>query len=214
MRVVELPNNEGIYDVNFDIDKEKFSIKWKWPKDINLVYVLKTNALEDFNLDNISDRNVKLYTREEYKEFNGYCETIKEINQYKYWIFPAIEADGDILLLKQYDGKNEIIVSTGKPEVLYEIKEKRSLTSLFSKEKSLEISVYSEMHLPKDALCYVKKHGSYPVSKDDGICFDFINNIQAGENSMPPIVVDKNEYVKVFIKDVEKYGNIYDLKQV
>ena len=70
------------------------------------------------------------------------------------------------------------------------------------------------MHLPKDALCYVKKHGSYPVSKDDGICFDFINNIQAGENIMPPIVVDKNEYVKVFIKDVEKYGNVYDVKQV
>ena len=96
VRIVEFSNNEGVHDVSFELDREKFSIKWKWPKDVSLVYILKTIALEDFNLDNISDRNVKLYTREEYKEFNGYRETIKELNQYKYWIFPAVEMDGDL----------------------------------------------------------------------------------------------------------------------
>lgn len=213
MRVIEFSNSSEISDMSYDLDKEKFSIKWKWPKDIDIVYLLKTNSLEDFTLDNINENNVKLYTKEEYKEFNGYCEVIKEINQYRYWIFPAIESEGDIALIKQDNGKNEIIVSTGKPEVLYEIREIKSFASFFSKEKTLEIAIYSEAPLRKDVLCYVKKYGGNPVNKEDGICFDFINNIQAGKNTMPQIIVDKNEYVKVFIKDVDKYGNAYNLKQ-
>lgn len=213
MKIVEGSNDNEIRDVNYELDKEKFTIRWRWPKDIDIVYVLKTNNLDDFSLDNINDGNVKLYTREEYKEFNGYCEVVKEINQYRYWIFSAIQSEGDILLLKQKDGKNEIIISTGKPEIFYEIKEIKSFSSFFSKEKSLEIIMYSEVALAKDVLCYVKKYGSYPVNKDDGICFDFINNIHAGRSVMPKIILDKNEYVKIFIKNTNKYGNVYSLKQ-
>ncbi len=214
MKIVEVPDTSyEIYGMDYELDKEKFNIRWKWPKNIDIVYILKTNFLDDFSLDNINENNVKLYTREEYKEFNGYCEAIKEINQYKYWVFPAVESDGEILLIKQGNGNNELMISTGKPEILYEIKEIKSIKSLFSKEKSLEIIIDSEVALPKDALCYVKKYDSYPINKDDGICFDFINNINAGRSIMPEIIVDKNEYVKVFIKDIKKYGNIYKLKQ-
>jgi hypothetical protein len=214
MRIVEfLDNNNEIYDVNYELDKDKFTIRWKWPKDIDIVYILKTNSLDDFQMDNINESNVKLYTREEYKEFNGYCETIKEISQYRYSIFPAVEDEEDILLLKQENGKNEIIISTGKPEISYQIKEIKSFKTFFSKEKTLQIVINSEATLKKDVLCYVKKQGSYPVNKDDGICFDFINNISIGRSIMPEITVDKNEYIKVFIKDINKYGNAYSLKQ-
>lgn len=214
MRIVKLLDNiNEIYDVNYELDKDKFTIRWKWPKDINIVYILKTNSLEDFSMNSINESNVKLYTKEEYKEFNGYSETIKEINQYRYCIFTAVEDEEDILLLKQENGKNEILVSTGRPKILYQIKELKSFTTFFSKEKTLQIVINSQAALKKDVLCYVKKQGSYPVNKDDGICFDFINNIPIGSSIMPEITVGKNEYIKVFIKDINKYGNAYSLKQ-
>jgi hypothetical protein len=214
MKVVEFSNdNNEIYDMSYVLVKERFIIRWKWPKDINLVYILKTNYIDDFSLDNINDSNVKLYTKDEYKEFGGYCENIKEINQYKYYIFPVLESEEDIILLKQDNGKNEIIVNTGKPEISYEIKEVKSIRSFFSKEKILQIIINSEAALKKDVLCYVKNQGSPPVNKNDGICFDFVDNISCGMSIMPEITVSKNEYVKVFIKDIDKYGNAYQLIQ-
>ncbi|MBC2580428.1 hypothetical protein [Clostridium sp. DJ247] len=214
MKIVELSDSHNeIYDLNYELDSDRFTIRWRWPKNIDIVYILKISSLDDFSLDNINENSVKLYTREEYKEFNGYCEAIKEVNQYRYYIFSAVEDKGNILLLKQNNGKNQLTINTGKPEIFYEIKEMRSFKSFFSKEKTIQIIINSETALNKDVLCYVKKHGSYPVNKDDGICFDFISNIQAGRSVMPEITVDKNEYIKIFIKDVNKYGNVYDLKQ-
>lgn len=214
MKMAEfLDNSNEIYNVNWELDKDKFTIRWRWPKDIDIVYILKTNSVDNFPLDNIDENNVKLYTREEYREFNGYCEPIKEINQYTYYIFPAVEEDDDVLLLNQNNGKNRIVVNTGKPELFYKIKELKSLKRLFSKEKVLQIIIDSEADLNKDVLCYVKKKDSYPINKEDGISFDFIDDICAGINIMPEITVEKNEYVKVFIKDITKYGNVYTLKQ-
>lgn len=214
MRMIEfLDSGNEICNVNYEIDKYKFTIRWKWPKNTDIVYILKTNDLDDFSIDSINENNIKLYTKEEYREFNGYCEDIKEISQYKYCIFPAVEEDGEVLLVKQNNGKNEIVISTGKPKIFYQVREIKSFRTLFFKEKTLQIIVNSEADLKKDVLCYVKKQGGYPVNKDDGICFDFIDNIPMGRSIMPEIMVDKNEYIKVFIKDTSKYGNLYSLKQ-
>ncbi len=204
---------QGIQDLSYNLEKKSFTIRWKWPSHIDIVYILKINIFRDFSLENIKEENVKIYTRDEYKEFNGYVETIKEINQYKYFLFPGVERENEIILLKQNDGKNEIVVTTGTPEICYEIRELKSFSSLFSKEKRIEIAIYSEVDLKKDVLCYVKKQGSYPSSKDDGICFEFVQDIYAGENIMPEIMVNKNEFIKLFIKDTEKYGNAYNLKK-
>ncbi|WPC39291.1 hypothetical protein [Clostridium sp. JS66] len=214
MKLIEFTNKEQqIQDLSYNLDKKSLTIRWRWPKDIDIVYILKMDIFEDFQLDNINEKNVKMYTREEFKEFNGYVETIREINQYRYFIFPAIEQENEITLLKQNDGKNEILVTTGTPKICYEIKEVRSFGSFFSKEKKLQICIYSEVNLSKDVLCYVKKQGSYPLSKEDGICFEFIEDIYAGTNVMPEITVGKNEFLKLFIKNTEKYGNMYNLKK-
>lgn len=213
MKIGEFTNNEyEITNLSYSLDKKKINIRWKWPKGIDIVYILRTNVLGEFSLNNLNESNVKMYTMEEYKEFNGYFETIKEINQYKYFIFPAVEEENEVVLLKQNNEKNEIIVSTGTPKICYEIKELRSFRSFFSKEKQLQITIHSEVSLNKDVLCYVKKYGAYPTNKEDGICFDFIDDIYAGINVMPEITVDKNEYVKVFIKNTEKYGDAYKVK--
>ncbi|WP_315120216.1 hypothetical protein [uncultured Clostridium sp.] len=214
MKIKEFEGEENkISQVNYILDKEKFTIRWNWPKDIDIVYILKVDSFEDFSMEGIENKRFKLYTKEEYKEFNGYVETIKEVKQYKFFIFPAIEIEDDVALLKQQNGGNEIIVSTGIPNIYYNINSIKSIKSLFSKEKIIEIIINSDIELKSDVLCYVKKKDSHPLNKNDGIQFDFIHNIYPGENIMPEIVIEKDEYIKVFIKDVEKYGNLYNLKQ-
>ncbi|MEW9097077.1 MAG: hypothetical protein AB2417_18525 [Clostridiaceae bacterium] len=214
MKIEEFQGDEnGISQVSYILDKDKFTIRWKWPKNIDIVYILKIDNIEEFSMEDIENRHLKLYTKEEYKEFNGYVETIKEVKQYKFFVFPAREAEDDVMLLKQQDGENEIIVSTGIPNIYYSINHIKSIKSLFSKEKTLQIIINSDVELKSDVLCYVKKKDSHPINKNDGIQFDFIYNIYPGENVMPEIVIEKDEYIKVFIKDVEKYGNVYNLKQ-
>lgn len=215
MKIVEFEEKFGeIKDISSEVEKDKLTIRWKWPENVDIVYVLKTYEMQDFSLDLGSLKNAKLYTMDEYREFNGYSESIKEITQYKYFVFPALQNDGDILLIKQNNGKNQIVVSTGKPEICYEINEIKSFKGLFSKEKTVEIVIKSEVPLDKDVLCYVKKKDSCPTSSKDGVRFDFICDIDAGVNVMPEIKINKNEYVKVFIKDIEKYGSSYKLKQL
>lgn len=214
MDIVELRDEANVIrDLEYILDNGKFTIRWKWPKDIDIVYILKSNNLDDFSMENIPKGDLKLYTKDEYKEFNGYTETIKEIKQYKFFIFPACESEDDILLLKQQDGKNEIIVNTGIPNIYYSIKEIKGIKSFFSKEKTVQIIIYSDAELKNNVLCYVKKRNSYPLNKNDGVLFDFVDNIYPGENEMPEIIINKDEYIKVFIKDIEKYGGIYNLKQ-
>ncbi|OAA86997.1 hypothetical protein [Clostridium ljungdahlii] len=212
MKVIEFEDGSSeICEISCEVEKDRLYIRWKWPKDTDIVYVMKTDNLDDFSLNDVNLESAKLYTMEEYKEFNGYCESIKEINQYRYYVFPAVESDDDIIFVKQNNGKNQIVVSTGKPDIYYDIKEVKSLKGLFSKNKKLQITIKSEIPLHKDVLCYVKKRDSYPVNNRDGISFDFICDIHVGVNEMPEITVKKDEYVKVFIKDIDKYGSSYKL---
>lgn len=138
-----------ISGLNYILDKDKFTIRWKWPKDIDIVYILKTDDIEGFSIEYLEDKYLKLYTKEEYNEFNGYVETIKEIKQYKFFIFSAKEIEDDISLFKQQNGENEIIVSTGVPNIYYYVNEVKSIKSFFSKEKTVQIIINSDVDLKR-----------------------------------------------------------------
>lgn len=202
-----------ISNLDVHIDKSEYTITWKWPKDIEFVFIVKLDEYENFSINNIDKYKIKMYTKEEYKEFNGYVKKIKSIKQYVYIVFPGIQSGEDLLLVNQNNNNNKLLVSTGSPEIVYRIKEIRDLKSLFSSERKVQIIVSSEVPLKKDVLCYVKKKGEYPVSLEDGICFDFIDDFDIGTNVLPEIVINKNEYIRVFIKDFNRYGNVYKLKQ-
>lgn len=209
--------NDGVSNVEYNANKGKLIITWKWPKNCDLVYIKKTS---DINLDFINqifvnqmdESNLKLYTRDEYKEFGGYVENIKDINQYKYWIFPCFENENELILLKQNDKKNEITVSTGKPQILYQIVESKGIKNFFAKEKKVQIVIECESNIKKDALYYVKKTGSFPINKDDGIKFNFLEDIYSGKNVMPEFSLGKDEYIKLFIN--EEFADKYVLKQI
>ncbi|MDP4143307.1 MAG: hypothetical protein Q8936_02315 [Bacillota bacterium] len=211
MEIRELmPEEEGIGIIRYELTKEKFSIRWDWPKDKELVYIFKIKGIDEISIDELFHLKPKLYTKDEYKEFNGYVEQIEEINQYTFYIFSASEDEEEIVLVKQDDGKNRITLSTGKPNILYEIDEKKAI---FSKVKTVTITIRPDINIKKEVLCYVKKEGAYPQSVEDGVKFDFVSDFRAGTNVMPSISIKKNEFIKVFFKDPMKYGNAYNLMQ-
>ncbi|MGH4122411.1 MAG: hypothetical protein ACREV6_05725 [Clostridium sp.] len=211
MNMRDLENLErGIKAVKCEIEKEKFVIKWEWAQGSDVVYIFKSEALNEAGIEDITKENIKIFTREEYREFSGYVESIREINQYKFMIFKAEQINEELILVKQQDGENEVIVCTGKPDVFYEITER---TSLFSKNKKVKMRIICDAPFKKDVLCYVKKQGNYPINKDDGIKFDFIGDFHPGVNEMPNIEISRDEFVKIFIKDVNRYGSAYNLRE-
>ena len=212
MNMRELESLEqGIKLVKCEMEKERFILKWQWTKGCDIVYIFKSKALDDIGIDDITVENTKIFTREEYIEFNGYTENIREINQYKFMIFKGEQTNGELTLVKQQDGENEVIVCTGMPDIFYKVIERKSL---FNKNKKIQMKIICDAPFKKDVLCYVKKQGNYPTSLDDGIKFDFIGDFNPGVNEMPSIEIRRDEFVKIFIKDIKRYGSAYNLREL
>ncbi|MNN38378.1 hypothetical protein D3C81_1523740 [compost metagenome] len=98
--------------------------------------------------------------------------------------------------------------STGRAKIRYSITHK---SGLLRKYKTVQISVLSEVEIPKEALCYVKKQGNYPVSIEDGTVYPFLRDFPSGRSTLPVIEVGKNDYVRLFFTDGPKYGRLYEL---
>lgn len=202
--------DERITDLQAEVYESTLTLRWKWKGDSDIVYIFKERASKVIEEGNIDEKSVKLYTKDEYREFNGYVEKIRDINEYKFIVFPAKEEKADTVLIKQLDEDNEITVCMGKPEIVYDVLEHKRL---FSKTKSVQLVVFVDMEVSKDTLCYVKKKGEYPTSIEDGLKFQFSMNFHVGKNEMQPFEVSKDEYIKVFLNDVKKGGNKYILKR-
>jgi hypothetical protein len=107
------------------------------------------------------------------------------------------------------EGESHIVhVRTGKAKIFYSLKRGRNW---FSPYQSLQIRIFSEIPIPKDVLCYVKKEGSIPANKDDGTQYAFIRDLQPGVNLMPEIEVRKKDVIRLFFTDGKKYGELYEL---
>ncbi|WP_234124430.1 hypothetical protein [Clostridium hydrogenum] len=211
MEVKELTKQtERITDLKAEIFESTLTLRWKWQGDSDIVYIFKERASKNIEDIEIDEDCVKLYTKDEYREFNGYVEKIRDINEYKFIVFPAKEEETGTVLIKQLDGDNQIAVCTGKPEIIYEILEHKKL---FSKIKRVQLIVFVDMPISKDTLCYVKKKGAYPESENDGLKFQFPADFHVGKNEMQPFEIGKDEYIKVFLNDVKKSGSKYILKR-
>ncbi len=201
-------DREQIKDLEFTTDGHIFTLTWMWPYGVDSVYIFGTGENEDIQINMPQKYNGKLYTRDEYVEFNGFHGRITSIGRYKYSIFPYIKENGQMVLVNQNGVDNCITVSTGKIHIEYLVKERGKL---FSNKKLVTIIIKPESFVPKDVLCYVKKVGSMPACKEDGLVFPFIEDFNSGVNTMPDIEIYKNEYIKVFLTDGEKYGDTYEL---
>lgn len=210
MEWVEYANGDfRITNLTSRLHNHECILNWHWPDGLQFVYIHKVPAdAEPEAAEPAGEKQMKLYTIEEYKANGGLRDKIDGIGRFVYYLYPFIRDGEGSRLVRQTDGGNVIRVSTGKAKIDCKIKYK---TGLFSKTKLVRITFYADISVPKEALCYVKKEGGIPASIDDGTIFPFIRDLEPGPNEMADIQIGKNDYVKVFFTDGKKYAEMYRL---
>jgi hypothetical protein len=201
-------DDRRITNVQHRIQNHECILTWKWPEDVQVVYIYGFEADSELPAEQRPDKAMKLFTREEYKAKSGYRTRIESIGRFAFRVYPCERTSDGLVVIKQEDEDNRIHFSTGKALIRYSIKYGRAF---FSKQKPVRIELHSEVQVSKDALCYVKKEGGFPLHKEDGVAYPFIRDLQPGRNSLPEIEINKNDQIKIFFTDGKKYGEIYEL---
>ncbi|WP_405117267.1 beta-mannanase [Paenibacillus sp. FSL K6-1217] len=183
------------------------TLRWRWPDGVQAVYIHKASAEAPDHQEH-PPQGMKLYTREEYKANNGYRDRLDEIGMVAYTIYVRLSENGETLLVRQQDGGNRALVSAGKARIYYAVQHKKGL---FSKLKTVQMTITAEVPVPKEVLCYVKKRDAHPSSKEDGARFPFVQDFAPGRNQLPPIEVGKDDFIRIFFTDGRKYGAYYEL---
>lgn len=210
MEFIDAEQQQGlpvITGLSGSIDEDRCTLRWLWPAGIQAVYIHKTNV--DRSTDEpTSAAGLKLYTKDEYKANNGYHDRVEGIGRILYTVYASLQVDGTQRLVRQADGGNRQAISTGKAKIRFAIRMK---SGLFKRYKTVQIQVASEVPLPKEVLCYVKKQGSFPTSREDGTVYPFVSDFAAGRNILPEIEVGKDDYIRLFFTDGQRYGHLYEL---
>jgi hypothetical protein len=203
------PGDWVIQGLSHQLDEGFCTIRWNWPPGLQAVYIQRVMD-DEFAASNGDPHlgSLRLYTRDEYKANNGYRDRVDGVGQISYTVYAFSSENGETTLITQPDEANCIQFSTGKAMLVYSIREKSRWLQSY---KTIEIQVTAEVPVPKEALCYVKKEGAYPVNKEDGILYPFVTDFAAGRNVLPVIEVGKNDYVRLFFTDGKKYGQRYEL---
>jgi len=214
-------SDQGIRGLTAQVEDGWCTLRWLWPRDAQAVYIQKlsesgaadaaaeSGGAAGWQSDQLPlAEGLKLYTREEYKAANGYRDLLDHFGKIGYVIHLVLEQEGEHALLHQPEGDNRIEVSAGRAKIHYSI---RQQGSWLSKRKTVRIEVHAEVPVARDVLCYVKKEGSYPANREDGIVYPFAEPFQAGRNELPAIEIGKNEYVRLFFTDGRTYGQMYEL---
>ena len=183
-------------------------LSWQWPKDIEFVYIVKAIEGQELSFGEESSLPMKFYTREEYKSHAGYKDYIHSIGKIVYKIYPALRENGNMIILNQDNQKNEITIKAQKAKIYYSIHYKKGW---FNQQKQVKININSEIFVPRETLCYVKKKGSNPTSCDDGSIYPFANDFEPGRTYLPEIQVNKDDYIRIFFTNGKQYGDLYEL---
>lgn len=208
MRVIDpQATTPSIREMTYSLDEDWICLRWRWPEGVQAVYIHKAPADEAGDLVP-PDVDLKLYTREEYKANGGYRERLDGIGRMLYTVYGCLIEDEELLLIHQRDDRNRLTVNAGRARIYYTVTQK---SGLFRKYKSIQIQVKPETAISKDVLCYVKKQGGYPTSKEDGTVYHFLQDFAPGKNVLPVIEVGKDDYVRLFLTDGRKYGPLYEL---
>lgn len=213
MKFIEADAEQGLHHtptiagLSGSMEDDRCTLRWLWPAGVQAVYIHKADA-DRSAAEPVSAAGLKLYTKDEYKANNGYHDRIDGIGRIVYTVYACVNEDGEQLLVRQPDESNRKMISTGKAKIRYSLRVKGGL---FKKYKTVEIQVTTEVPLAKEVLCYVKKQGGYPSNREDGTVYPFVVDFAAGKNSLPAIEIGKDDYVRLFLADGQKYGHLYEL---
>lgn len=204
--LTDLPEGCRISQLSCRMQGDQAVLTWLWPENMQMVYIEK--FFPDKGEVERDERRMKLYTREEYKAHSGYWDRMEGIGRCAYRVYPCQKQQEGLGVYAQEDEDSLLMFSSGKAAIRYSIRYGRSF---FSKVKKARIEIVCEVPVPKEALCYVKKEGATPLSKDDGVAYPFIQHIAPGRNLFPEIEVARDSHLRIFLTDGKKYGDIYEL---
>lgn len=187
-----------------EVKEETVHLSFKWPRELEQVYIYRRNLLEQERFDR--DKPYRKYTQSEYVRFGGFIDSHPRMGLIEYEVCPYIQTPEETYLVSSEEGTNRVQVMTRKIVIRYTLKERKKL---FSNKKSVQIQVFCEVDLPREALCYVKKKGSIPVNNQDGMQFQFISDFVAGDNVLPEIEIAKDEYVRIYLSDEVEHKEVY-----
>ncbi|TBL80982.1 hypothetical protein [Paenibacillus thalictri] len=208
LKVMEPSPSQRIDNITGQRQQDECLLNWNWPKNVQYVYIYTFQDEEELPPEQLDVKNLKLITREEYKMMGGYRERIGFVGARSYRCFPCVMNDGELILLKQQDNRNLLQIGGVRAQVRYSIKYG---WGLFSKRKSVLLKLFCEKQVPREALCYVKKSGSEPINREDGIVYPFPWDFTIGEHYLPEFEVGKQEYVRIFFTNGKRYGEAFEL---
>lgn len=213
MRIREpIDATEQITEMKSFVKEPNLVIKCKWPRGIDVLCMFKTNYQVNKTLEElIKMQKPRIFTKEEYLNYDGILFRIDEINLYRYYAYPCEKQDSELTVINQNNADNVLVSATGKANIRFKVIEKKKP---FSNRKKLTISITTDTYVPRKILCYIKKRGGVPESINDGTKFNFLEDFEPGKTDTAAIDVAKDEYVKVFLSEGKVYGEIYDLKSI
>ena len=193
-----------ITDIKAKVSGGQITLTFKWPNTLENLYIYKQSMLQDEDVD--WEKPYRKYTKEEYARFGGFMDQDLKSAMSKYILCPYIHNEDESYIVRYEDDANQIEVISHQIEIRYALYEKKKL---FSPHKLVQMQVFCELPIPKNYLCYVKKRGNIPVSLEDGMKFQFISDFEAGDNQLPEIEVDKDEYVRIYLTEEVAHKEAY-----
>jgi hypothetical protein len=197
-----------IKDLRKTVRDSKIQLTWFWSREIDFVYLYKASADHIKPISEIDEKDLHLYTREEYKANQGFVGRLDAIGRYAYRIFPCQKRDGKLVVFAQENDQNLIYLTGSKAKIYFSITYKNKF---LQPKKRVRMSIMTEIALDKELLVYVKKIGSVPISIDDGTVYPFVRDFPAGKTEQPEIEIGKDEYIRIFFSNGRKSAEIYEL---
>jgi hypothetical protein len=198
----------GIKDLRKTVRDSKVQLTWFWSREIDFVYLYKAPADQIKSIREIEEKDLRLYTREEYKANQGFTGRLDAVGRYAYRVFPCQKRDGKLVVLAQENDQNLIYLTGSKAKIYFSITYKNKF---LQPKKRVRMSIKTEIALDKELLVYVKKIGSVPVSIEDGTVYPFVRDFPAGKTEQPEIEIGKDEYIRIFFSNGRKSAQNFEL---
>jgi len=199
---------DEIREIQVTLSDTDVHVRWFWPSGIDFVYIDKTSADNLTAIKEFHQRDLKLYTREEYKTNQGFTFKLNTIGRIALRIFPGKKQDGQLTVFRQENEQNVVYINGLKAKVYFSITYK---PKILQARKKVTMSITTELPIRKEQLVYVKKSGRVPLSLDDGTIYPFIRDFVPGKTFLSEIEIDKHEFIHIFLNNKKEAAPPFEL---
>jgi hypothetical protein len=206
--VVDENQDYQINNVNHKLIDGEVTLTWDWPSNVEFVYIERFDSEEEIPFADKDIKTMKLVSIKEYRNQLRHILRVNTLGSEFIRVYAMYKENEEICIVQQANADNTIQIKASKGKIKYSI---TYSGWFFSSRKKVHITMDSEVAASHQALCYVKSNVMSITSKEDGIIYPLVRDVRPGRNEFPVFEVDKNEYVAVFLTDVQFHNNRYQL---